>query len=180
VTATLVALGDLRPGDLALDVGCGDGTESISLARLGIPTVGIDSGSVAKARERAEKAGVAPMTTFLRASALSLSRTFEPATFDAVIDVLLYNNLALREESRYVEEVARVLRPGGLYVGQWRVGPHREHVPREELADHLPPAFTRLFDAALPVHTRIPARRQSARGPDHAAVGIVVGWKRAP
>lgn len=182
VAATLLATHLLRPGDLTLDLGCGDGTEALALASRGVPTVGVDWYGVSRAQEEARLLGLEPMTWFLRASLTHLSRLFEPATFDAAIDMLAYNNLLARQgwkgADRYVREVARVLRPGALYTIAWREDPIRRDIGPDELDRALPYSFFDLFDAGEPVFTHLPTRPTRAGDRGYASVGLVVAWRR--
>lgn len=182
IAATLLATGELRPGDLTLDVGCGDGTEAMALALRGVPTVAIDWYGVARAREEAERRGLGAMTLFERVSAMRLSRSFRPGTFDAAIDMLVYNNITARHGwaagERYLAEVAKVLRPGGLFAMAWRVEPRwRDRAP-EDLDRELPTRFFQEFDASEPVFTHLPTRPTDARDRGYASVGLVVARRR--
>ena len=183
ISATLLATGLLSPGDLALDIGCGDGTETMALAARGVPTVGVDWSGIGKARDEARRRGLEAMTLFERVSALGLSRTFEGATFDAAIDMLVYNNIIARKGwkagARYVEEVARVLKPRGLYSIAWRAPPHWRDRSSADLDRELPRALFDHFDAGECVLTHLPTRPTHARDRGYATVGLVVARRRA-
>lgn len=167
---------------LTLDVGCGDGTEAMALAARGVPTIGIDWSGIGKVREEARRRGLDAMTLFERASALRLSRVFAPATFDAAVDMLVYNNIVARKGwvagDRYVEEVARVLRPDGLFAMAWRVQPRWHERASAQLARELPRTLFRLFDVGERVLTQLPTRRSGARDRGYATVGLVVARRR--
>lgn len=183
ISATLLATGLIEPGDLALDIGCGDGTETMALAARGVPTVGVDWFGVDKVREEARRRGLDAMTLFERVSALHLSRTFAPATFDAAIDMLLYNNIVARKGwaagGRYVEEVARVLRPDGFFAMAWRVQPHWSARSSEQLDRELPRSFFKHFEAGDCLLTHLPTRPANSRDRGYATVGLVIARRRA-
>lgn len=182
ISATLLATGLIEPGDLTLDIGCGDGTESMALASRGVPTVGVDWFGIDHVRVAARRRGVEPMTMFERVSALRLSRAFAPRTFDAALDMLVYNNIVARKGwaagGRYVEEVARVLKPDGLFAMAWRVQPHWRDRASTQLDRELPRAFFRLFDAGDCVLTHLPTRPVDSRDRGFATVGLVVARRR--
>jgi SAM-dependent methyltransferase len=97
-----------KPGERVLDLGCGDGVLSEKLAALGARVVGVDSSAaqVAAARRRGVDAHV------MDAEALPFDHEF-----DAV-----FSNAALhwmRESDRVIRGVARALRPGGRFVGEF-------------------------------------------------------------
>ncbi|HET6406018.1 MAG TPA: class I SAM-dependent methyltransferase [Candidatus Thermoplasmatota archaeon] len=182
VSATLLASGLLGPGDLTLDVGCGDGTEALALAVRGVPVVGVDWYGIERARAEARRRGLDATALFLRVSALGLSRAFAPATFDAALDTLVYNNIVARKgwkaAGRYVEEVAQVLRPGGLFAMAWRVAPYWAERSSAQLDRELPRAFFRFFDAGESVLTHLPTRSVDARDRGYATVGLVISRRR--
>ncbi len=108
-----LALGELRPGDTVLDLGCGAGLDSILAARLVNPSgrvIGVDATQqmVQKAKSNVVAAGVTN-ASFHTAEADSLP------VGDATVDVVISNgvfNLCL-DKPRVLAEAFRVLRPGG-------------------------------------------------------------------
>lgn len=99
-------------GKCVLDVGCGDGVLSVRLARVGADVTGVDADphAVAAARERASRAGAA--VTVIEGDARQLP--FADDTFDMVVAITVLCFVA--EAERAVNEMARVLRPGGRVV----------------------------------------------------------------
>ncbi|PZR98464.1 MAG: 3-demethylubiquinone-9 3-O-methyltransferase [Candidatus Nephthysia bennettiae] len=99
-------------GKLALDVGCGGGLLSEEFARLGCMVTGIDpsANSLATARAHATESGLAIDYRHGTGEAL----TFEPDSFDIVFccDVLEHVSMV----AAVVAEVARVLKPGGVFL----------------------------------------------------------------
>ncbi len=95
----------------ALDVGCGQGTESVFLALMGFRTTGIDlsARAIGKARRLARLLGARP--TLRVASVLDLP--LRRASFDFVNDRGCFHSLAPSDRSTYLREVARVLAPRG-------------------------------------------------------------------
>lgn len=98
-----------------LDCGCGPGSISLSIASLITPgpVTGVDAGAsqIEQATSAAAKAGVSN-AEFRTADAYALP--FDDARFDRVFSHALIEHLA--EPQRAVDEMYRVLKPGG-YIG---------------------------------------------------------------
>jgi trans-aconitate methyltransferase len=105
--APLVDRLDPRPGKLVLDVGCGDGGLTESLAARGAAVVAIDSSPemVAAARARGLDARLADI------EALELPERFDAAFSNAVLHWV-------RDHDAAASAVARHLKPGGRFVGE--------------------------------------------------------------
>jgi ubiquinone/menaquinone biosynthesis C-methylase UbiE len=102
----------LRPGMSVLDVGCGPGSITVGLAEVVAPgeVVGVDlqPSQVEQARARAMERGLTN-SRFEVASAYQLP--FPDASFDAAFAHVVL--MHLREPVRALQEIHRVLRPGG-------------------------------------------------------------------
>jgi ubiquinone/menaquinone biosynthesis C-methylase UbiE len=99
-------------GKTVLDAGCGGGRNTIAMARLGTAEAqGIDLGAagIANARERAARSNLAN-TSFQQASILEIP--FEDDKFDLVwcAGVMMITD----DEDRALDELTRVLKPGGM------------------------------------------------------------------
>lgn len=126
------SLGELRPGQSVLDLGCGAGMDSILAARRVGPTgkvIGVDmvEEMLAKARWNAAAAGLfntdfrAGHADALPVPAASVDVIFTNGVFNLCVDKL-----------KVVAELFRVLRPGGrLQMADILLEPH---VTPEELA----------------------------------------------
>jgi len=103
----------LKPGR-ALDVGMGQGRNTVYLAQQGWDSVGFDPAerAVAAAEEQAGKLGVKITTHVARAEDFDWG--------DATWDLIVLSYVGGRE---YVEQVVRALRPGGMVVVE---GFHRD------------------------------------------------------
>jgi S-adenosylmethionine-dependent methyltransferase len=116
VTRQLAAhLGD-RPGLRALDIGCGQGTQALRLARRGHTVTGLDGSATLLAdlgrSLRDEPAAVRDRVRPVLGDALSTADLFAAGSFDAVLchGVLMY----LPDPVPLLAAIARVTAPGGL------------------------------------------------------------------
>jgi len=98
-----------------LDVGCGTGENAIYIASKGSEVVGIDF--TQRAIEIAQVKSFERNTDveFLVGDVLELDYHFREAEFDAVLDSGLFHTLPDEERPLYVEQVARVLKPGASF-----------------------------------------------------------------
>jgi SAM-dependent methyltransferase len=185
VLAALFLAEVIRTSDAIVDFGCGDGTDSFALAAWGVRrVVGVDSdvGIIGTARRRlaAFKARHGAMAygldriTFLRGSVTERLPQLRAGGFDVGIDTLLWNNLSEGETSAYLQEAARLLRAGGLFVLQVRQSGHPfDRVPARR---ELPASFHRHFRMTYGVATHL-AEMEAGR-PAHAEVAVYLGRRR--
>ena len=103
-------------GVRVLDLGCGQGTQALRLARAGYPVTGLDGSEpmladFARALET-EDAAVRARVTLVRAGVEEAADRFGPAAFEAVLchGVLMY----LPDPGPLLDSIARLLVPGGL------------------------------------------------------------------
>jgi SAM-dependent methyltransferase len=143
----LAAIAETRPRRV-LDAGCGDGLFTRVIAAPEV--VGIDSAPamVTRARERGVDARAGDIQDL----------QFDDGEFDVVVcNWTLYH---LRDADRGVGEIARVLRPGGRFVGIY----NREH-HMEELWSRVRPGWNAAddYDSVLSRHfSRLEARDTTA------------------
>ena len=114
VTA-LIEKGKIARGR-ALDLGCGTGTNSIYLARHGFAVVGIDfsAKAIALARAKARREGVT--VDFHKADVTRLDSLDVREPFDLALDLGCFHILAPDERARYAANLARLVRPGGVFM----------------------------------------------------------------
>lgn len=119
-------------GRLGLDVGAGVGRVAIRLApRLGrVACVDLAPGMLERLRANAARAGVANADPF---RSRSDSLPFASGSFDAAVCLGLLEHLPRPVQSATIAEIARVLRPGGLF---WLVLNNPESVLLADTADN--------------------------------------------
>ena len=96
----------VRPGDRALDVGCGTGDFTAALSAAGADVIGVDVAQAALARARARH----PELDF-RQVPFAGPLPFEVGAFDLVWASEVIEHVA--DTARWLSEVRRVLAPGG-------------------------------------------------------------------
>lgn len=107
-----------RPGK-ALDLGCGTGTNVITLAEHGWNTEGIDyvARAVRAARRKAHKKGLSDKVRFMVGDILS--RDLFHGEYDLILDIGCFHNISAEKVDRYLENVSSHLALGGsllIYV----------------------------------------------------------------
>jgi 2-polyprenyl-3-methyl-5-hydroxy-6-metoxy-1,4-benzoquinol methylase len=107
------------PGDRVLEVGCGAGLLSIALAREGRTVLGVEVSNVILERAQERGKEVADLT-FAGTTGLALPAASE--SFDFVFSVEVLEHLHEGDVGAHLDEVRRVLRPGGRY---WLLTPNR-------------------------------------------------------
>lgn len=115
--AVVKSLG-VTPPLRALDLGCGDGTTAIPLARLGAEVVGIDIAKnlVDAGNKRAAEAGLTGLT-FQEGDACNLEGVSDHS-FDLTLSV--FGAMFAPKPVDVAKEMVRVTKPGGrLVMGNW-------------------------------------------------------------
>jgi SAM-dependent methyltransferase len=119
--ADLVAELAVAPGMQVLDLGCGDGTTAVPLARRDADVLGVDIARnlVAAGNERAQAAGLANLR-FECGDAANLGGLADDA-FDLVVSI--FGAMFAPRPFDVAREMVRVTRPGGqIVMGNWIPG----------------------------------------------------------
>ncbi|MBS2533108.1 methyltransferase domain-containing protein [Catenulispora sp. NF23] len=114
VLAELVIDGTIARGQRVVDLGCGAGVAAAFLARHGMTVTGVDNSATAlgAARHLSELYGV----ELELIEADILATTLPAESVDVVNDSFIYHNVRPEARTLYAAEVARILKPGGLFV----------------------------------------------------------------
>lgn len=107
---TLLEWLDPQPGERILDVGCGDGFHDARIVAAGAEVVGIDIHQSRLAFARRHNGG--GRVEYLSMDAERME--FADGTFDKVISCCVIEHFT--NEAKVLENIARVLKPGGLLV----------------------------------------------------------------
>jgi ubiquinone/menaquinone biosynthesis C-methylase UbiE len=129
-------LGELRPGDRALDIGCGTGEFTAAMAQAGAEATGVDVAEAALRRARSRH----PELDF-RLVPIDGDLPFGDGSFDLVWASEVIEHVS--DTARWLSEVRRVLAPGGRLLvttpshGRLRVALGGVERFSEPLGDHL-------------------------------------------
>lgn len=112
--AAYLAAHPARPGQAALDIGCGTGQDAVALAAAGWRAVGVDVSveALALARRRSAQYGV--QVDWHQADATNLP--FAPAVFQLVVDRGCFHHVPDGQRAAYAQEAARVLAVDGVLL----------------------------------------------------------------
>ncbi len=105
---------DTHPPGRAIDVGCGTGTNCLTLARYGWQATGIDFswGALRNARQRARQE---QLSVGFRRGDVGLLGSL-PGPFDLALDIGCYHALEPDRRQVYAQDLTRLIRPGGAYL----------------------------------------------------------------
>ena len=105
-----LTLAAVPPGARFLDVGCGTGRWVRRYGELGFSAVGVDAtfGMLRIAQARGTRA---PLT-----SGLAQSLPFSDSAFDCLSDITVVQHIPYRLQLKALEEMVRVLKPGGRMI----------------------------------------------------------------
>ncbi len=100
-----------RPPGRAIDLGCGTGTNAITLASYGWQVTGVDfaPAAIKRARQKAQRAGVT--ANFIVGDVTRLGGFGGP--YELVLDIGCFHSLSQKWKKNYTCEVNRLLAPGG-------------------------------------------------------------------
>ena len=103
-----------NPPGCALDLGCGTGTNVITMAHYGWQVTGIDfvPKAIRQARRKARKAGVD--VDLILGDVTDPKKT--AGEYDLVLDIGCYHSLTQYQRVSYRQNLSRILYPGGAYL----------------------------------------------------------------
>jgi len=102
-----------KSGNKILEIGVGNGRDSIYLAKMGNGVTGIDiaQGAIDLAKKNSQKEGVEDKIQFQVGNAENLE--FPDESFNAVYSISVLHSTSLAESFK---EISRVLKPGGKFM----------------------------------------------------------------
>ncbi|MGG2119883.1 class I SAM-dependent methyltransferase [Bacillus bombysepticus] len=128
----------IKPESKVLEVGCGIGTEAVFLAvrDMDVTAIDISPKAIESAKSLAEVYGVD--VDFKVADALNIP--VQDNEFDVFCDQGCFHHLTDEERPKYVSEILRVLKPGGMLVlrafsDKIPGGPQPRRITSKELLD---------------------------------------------
>jgi len=110
----LLAFIETHPPGRALDMGCGSGTNAITLAKHGWQVTGIDFAlpAIRIARKKAAQEG---LQIDFRLADVTRPPQFD-GPFDLILDIGCFHGLPPKSRSRYIQNIQRLLAPQGTLL----------------------------------------------------------------
>ncbi len=110
----LVAFIESHSPGRALDLGCGTGTNVITLSKAGWETVGVDfvGKAIRKARQKARQASL--QASFYVGDVTRLEKI--NGKFDLILDIGCFHSLPSDNRQAYLKNLERLLAPNGTYL----------------------------------------------------------------
>ncbi|HET7009916.1 MAG TPA: methyltransferase domain-containing protein [Anaerolineales bacterium] len=127
----------------AIDIGCGTGTNALTLARLGWQVTAVDFSRLA-VRAARRKAAAAGLTLDLRQADASRLEGID-GPFDLALDIGCFHSLTPAGRRLYARRLPELLRPGATYILYTFLDhpdARREWPSRSEIEDAFRPSFS--------------------------------------
>ena len=98
----------------ALDLGCGTGTNLLTLARAGWRVTGVEFALIAWREARRKLRGQAGVESIHLGSVAEIDYLQPP--FDLILDIGCFHSLPAEDKARYYRQIERLLAPTGTYL----------------------------------------------------------------
>jgi 2-polyprenyl-3-methyl-5-hydroxy-6-metoxy-1,4-benzoquinol methylase len=117
----------VRAGTRVLEIGCGTGTLTTSMARQGASVTAIDSSPtmLAEAQKKVTAGNLEECVTLKHLDAALIGERFPPACFDLIVSTLVFSELPPDEQRYVLEACVKLLAPGGRLLVADEVIPSR-------------------------------------------------------
>jgi SAM-dependent methyltransferase len=136
-----------------VEMGCGAGPTLVWLAQKGIRVSGVDIAvnALELAKQNLARSGYGERVGSIVESSVT-STPFVAGSFDGVIESCVFQHLSRVDRAAAFGEVARLLRPGGLFVGHVLADTHTAYQKMRD--DELPddPGSLHLADGSSKIH----------------------------
>ncbi|NIS82511.1 MAG: methyltransferase domain-containing protein [Anaerolineales bacterium] len=115
----------IQEGVQVLEIGCGTGALTVSMAQAGATVVGIDiaAGMLAQAERRVQALGLENRVTLTLMDAAIVAERFEPASFDLIVSSLAFSEMTPQAQAFVLESCLHLLTTGGRLVVLDEVSP---------------------------------------------------------
>lgn len=106
----------VTPPGRALDLGCGTGTNVVTMAKYGWDVIGVDyiPMNIYKAKRKAITAKLAERTQFICDSVTKLDGI--SGTFHLILDIGCYQGLSLDDRQTYLSQLTSLTAPGSVFL----------------------------------------------------------------
>ncbi len=105
---------DSHPPGRALDLGCGTGTNAITMQQYGWDVIGIDISSLAIREARLKAQSIGAKVHFTQGDVTELKGI--GGTFDLILDIGCFHTIQPAAKTIYARNVQRLLRPNGYFL----------------------------------------------------------------
>jgi 2-polyprenyl-3-methyl-5-hydroxy-6-metoxy-1,4-benzoquinol methylase len=110
----LLAFLERSPPGRAIDLGCGTGTNAITMAKRGWQVSGIDFSTLAILRARRNAIAAGMQIDFHYGDVVELRSIQGP--FDLALDIGCFHSLSTQDQLRYAHHLAQRIKPGGTML----------------------------------------------------------------
>jgi len=109
----------------AIDIGCGTGTNVITLAQAGWQVTGVDFAprAIRLARRKIKEAGI--QADVQVNDATNLNKIYGP--YDLALDLGCFHGISPHGQKRYLEQMDRILAPQGFWLMYGFIKPETDH-----------------------------------------------------
>ncbi|OGO16589.1 MAG: hypothetical protein A2Z14_11525 [Chloroflexi bacterium RBG_16_48_8] len=110
----LIEFLEMQPPGRALDLGCGTGTNAITIAQYGWDVVGIDISTHAIRKARRKTNSVGAKVTFIQGDVAELKGI--EGIFDLILDIGCFHAITTASKWEYARNVQKHLGPNGFFL----------------------------------------------------------------
>jgi cyclopropane fatty-acyl-phospholipid synthase-like methyltransferase len=132
-----------QPPGRALDLGCGTGTNAITICKYGWEVIGADASYLAIQRAQEKALGICSQLDFRRRN-VSRLRGIE-GKFNLILDIGCFHSLSSRAQARYIQRISQLIHPEGTYLLYTWLGHLQGERPGPPSEDEIERAFSPIF-----------------------------------